>query len=506
MRSSYEDILTIRRMAFAAIAKMAYEEEDLHTLHQEIYEALPGEVSTYRENIFRERAVFAERLRMTLGLDARTAADSNDIADGIDRVDVANRVYHPPLVQVIKIACEACPERFITITDNCRKCIAHPCKNVCPKNAIDFGKDKMIIDQTKCIKCTKCVKECPYTAIVDTGRPCAQACGVKAIDSDYLGRAEINEDRCVSCGQCITACPFGAIADKSQIYQIIKNMKQGNEHYAIIAPSFTGQFGALTKPAQVKAAIKELGFQDVYEVGLGADLTTMNEANEFLETVPESRPYMGTSCCYSWKLMVQKNFPSENDLISDSSTPMVYTATQIKKKHPHAKITFIGPCISKKLEALQDSVKDYVDFVITYEELLGMMVAREIEPSTIETDEEWTDASVTGRGYAVAGGVAKAVLDRIHELCPERTIACDHAEGLAECVKLMRVAKAGAKKGHLLEGMACEKGCIGGPGIVVPRHRARKANEAFSKASPFASPADNTNIPDEDKPVFHPAE
>lgn len=505
MKSSYVDVLNIRRMAFAAIARMAYEDDDLHNIGHEIYEALPGEVASYRENIFRERAVYGERLRMALGLDARTAADTNDITDGLEEVDVAKRVYQPPLVSVIKIACEACPTHHITVTDNCRKCLAHPCMNVCPKNAISTGKDKMDLNQDKCIKCKKCIKECPYDAIVETGRPCEDACGVQAIESDYLNRATINPDKCVSCGQCITACPFGAIADKSQIYQVIKNMKEGHEHYAIIAPSFTGQFGALTKPSQVKAAIKELGFKDVVEVGLGADLTTMNEAEEFIETVPKERAYMGTSCCYSWKLMVKQNFPTENDLISDSSTPMIYTAMQIKKDHPEAKVVFIGPCISKKLEALQENVKHYVDFVITYEELLGMFVARDIEPSAIETDEVWEDASQTGRAYGVAGGVAQAVVDRIHELEPDRKIFIDNAEGLHECVKLMRLAKAGIKKGHLLEGMACERGCIGGPGIVVPRHKARKANTEFSKASPFKSPADNTNIPEEDKPVYKPA-
>ena len=180
---------------------------------------------------------------------------------------------------------------------------------------------------------------------------------------------------------------------------------------------------------------------------------------------------------------------------------MVYTAQQIKKAHPGCKVVFIGPCISKKLEGLQPAVHDMVDFVITFEELMGMLVAKEIEPSSIETEENFDDASKTGRGYAVAGGVAKAVVARAKEIDADRNITVESAEGLANCVMLMRMAKAGRKDGMLLEGMACEAGCIGGPGVIVPRHRARKANAQFSATSSFASPWDNTNIPQEDKPV-----
>ncbi|MDY3051743.1 MAG: 4Fe-4S dicluster domain-containing protein [Ndongobacter sp.] len=501
MNSSFVDVINIRRQVFANIARMAYEDADLGKLHEETFRLLPGETASYRENIFRERAVVGERMRMALGLDARTAAETGPITEGIEHVDVDARVYHPPLVSVIKIACEACPEKHIYITDNCRKCLAHPCINVCPKNAITMGKDRAIIDQSKCIKCRKCVTACPYHSIVETGRPCAEACGVQAIKSDYLGRAEIDPQRCVACGACITACPFGAVADKSQIYQLIMSIKRNDNVYAIVAPSFAGQFGPLTTPEQIVMAIKLLGIHDVIEVGLGADLTTMNEAKEFLETVPEERPFMGTSCCFSWKKMVEMLFPDQNELISESSTPMIYTAKQIKKVHPDAKVVFIGPCISKKLEALQAHVAPFVDFVITYEELMGMFVAEDIEPGFMPVSGNVEDASLTGRGYAVSGGVAAAVCARIAELEPERRVEVEGAEGLAECVSLMRLAKAGKKNGMLLEGMACAGGCVGGPGTIAPSSRSKREVEKFAKRSPFLSPADNTRIPDADKPL-----
>ena len=178
---------------------------------------------------------------------------------------------------------------------------------------------------------------------------------------------------------------------------------------------------------------------------------------------------------------------------------MVYTSHHIKKNHPDSKVVFIGPCVSKKLEALQDHVKDYVDFVITFEELMGMFVAKGIEPSEIEVENKIMDASVTGRGYAVGGGVAHAVKERIHEIKPDLEVKTECAEGLAECVKLMKLAKLGLKNGMLLEGMACEYGCIGGPGTVITSARVKKSVADFAKASPFPSPADNNNICPEQK-------
>ncbi len=97
---------------------------------------------------------------------------------------------------------------------------------------------------------------CPYSAIVKYDRPCAAACGVDAIESDYLGRAKINYDKCVSCGMCIVNCPFGAIADKSQIYQLIRAIMDGQEIIAAIAPAFVGQFGPMATPEKMKEALK----------------------------------------------------------------------------------------------------------------------------------------------------------------------------------------------------------------------------------------------------------
>lgn len=494
MKESYVDLINIRRQVFAKIAKMAYDGADLSELEKSSFEILPGEVATYRDSIFRERAIVDERLRLTMGLNARKSTEYHRVTDGISEVDVAETQFIEPLINVITFACEACPTKALYVTDNCRKCLAHPCTNVCPTNAVSIGKNRAVIDQNKCIKCGRCKETCPYGAIVQYERPCAAACGVNAIDSDYLGRAQINRDRCVSCGNCIVQCPYGAISDKSQIYQLIKALKSNDHMYAIIAPSFLGQFGPLASPVQIFEGIKQLGFEDVVEVSLGADITTLREAKEFLERVPNEIPYMGTSCCNSWTIMVEKLFPDQYEYISDSSSPMVETAKYIKKKDPDAKITFIGPCISKKLEALREDVKDYVHFVITFEELMGMFVAKGIELSEIEVSKEIQDASSLGRGYAIAGGVAEAVKKTALEIDPSREINVEGVSTLHECVKLMRVAKAGKKNGCLLEGMACSGGCIAGPGTLASFNRVRKAVLEFKGQAACKSPLDNEII------------
>ncbi len=501
MKDTYIDILNIRRMAFEHIARIAYENRPITDIAREVYDIVPGEESRYRENIFRERAVMGERLRMGIGLDARTADKTDAVTAGLDKMDVAERIYNPPLVSVIKIACEACPENKVTVTDQCKACIGHPCVNVCPKNAVTYTENGAIIDQEKCIKCGKCVTACPYNAINHQKRPCAASCGVNAIHSDDLGRAEIDEDKCVACGKCISTCPFGAISDKSEIYQLIKSIQSDKHTYAILAPSFVGQFGPNVSAEQIREAIKQLGFDEVIEVGLGADLTTMNEAHEYLEEVPTGKiPFMGTSCCFSWKMMVRNQFPEINEYISESSTPMIYTGLQLKKKDSNSEVTFIGPCISKKLEALEPEVAEVIDFVITFEELLGMFLAKGIEPAEIEIEDEMMDASETGRNYAVSGGVAEAVVKRAQEIRPGIEIDVENAEGLANCVKLAQLAKLGKKDGKLIEGMACQGGCVGGPGTVVAKNKTGKAVKTFAKESIFKSPAENTNIPDQDKP------
>ena len=390
--------------------------------------------------MFLERAIVGERLlRLAMGLPYRGAGDPAPVSDGIEAADRPETYYTPPLINVIKFACNACAEKRVMVTDGCQGCLAHPCVEVCPKDAVSLDRTngKSRIDPEKCIKCGQCAKVCSYNAIIIQERPCAAACGMDAIHSDENGKADIDYDKCVSCGMCLVNCPFGAIADKSQIFQVIRAIQTGERVYAAVAPAFVGQFGPKVTPGKLRAAMKQLGFADVFEVAIGADLCAVQEAEDFIKEVPEHIPFMATSCCPAWSVMAKKLFPEYADCVSMALTPMTPTARLIKKQHEKAKVVFIGPCAAKKLEAMRRSVRSEVDFVLTFEEMAGIFDARHVDIENMEEDPDGVnDASADGRNFAVAGGVAKSVVNVIKERYPDKEIKVANAEGLKECRKL----------------------------------------------------------------------
>ena len=239
-------VIQIRRQVFTEVARMAYAnvkgEAANHLMRKIPYTIIPGEEGKLRKDIFLERAIVEERVRLAMGLPTRRMDEHNSVVSGLEDASIADKYYDPPLVNVIKFACNRCPEKLVKVSDLCQGCLAHPCMEVCPKKAITWESGRSIIDQEKCIKCGRCVGVCPYNAIVKTERPCAAACGMGAIHSDELGRAEIDYSKCVSCGQCLVNCPFGAIADKGQIYQLIQGFNRGDRIYALVAPAFVNQF------------------------------------------------------------------------------------------------------------------------------------------------------------------------------------------------------------------------------------------------------------------------
>ncbi|MCI8407254.1 MAG: 4Fe-4S binding protein [Oscillospiraceae bacterium] len=489
MRGFYTPVTKIRRQIFKKVAELAYSGNYAH-VDELPYEIIPGEVASYRESVFKERAIVAERIRLACGLNVRTAAEHAPISKDFDKAISTERVFETPLVNVIPFACNACPVTAYEVSNNCRGCLAHPCTSACPVKAISIVDGKSFIDKEKCVKCGRCAESCPYNAIVKYDRPCAAACGVGAIESDHLGRAMINYDKCVSCGQCLVSCPFSAIADKSQIMQLILGLKGETEVIAEIAPAFVGQFGPLATPGRVKGALLALGFSHVYEVAEGADDVSVSEAEEFVEKVPGELPFLATSCCPSWSVLAKSMLGEDlSKCVSMSLTPMVATARVIKKKHPNSRVCFIGPCASKKLEAFRRTVRSDVDYVITFEELMGIFAARGIDFSE-DNDVPMEDATATGRGYAVSGGVAEAVVSCIQREHPGMQVPIDRAEGLANCKKLLTLAKAGKRNGYLIEGMACLGGCVGGAGTLQP---IKKADASVRK---FASEAKLQNALD----------
>ena len=493
MRGVHSIIDDARRNVFTEVARLAYT-GDYDSVDSIPYRIIPGEIARHRNDVFLERAVVAARVKLALGMDIRPGAPREPLSQRIRDAATDQKYFEEPLVNIITFACNACPEKQVRITDSCQGCVSHPCMNVCPKDAIYLDKFKRChIDQDKCIRCGKCYNQCPYRAISKIERPCAAACGMDAIGSDEEGRAKIDYNKCVSCGMCLVNCPFGAIADKSQIFQLIHAMKGGSKVIACVAPAFVSQFGDKVTPAKLRSAMREIGFSDVVEVAIGADLCTIEEAEDFLKKVPAEQPFMGTSCCPAWSVMAKKLFPEFKDYISMALTPMVITARMVKKQNPEAKICFIGPCAAKKLEANRKAVRSDVDYVLTFEELQGMFDAREVDPSAVEPDPEgdFTAGSAAGRGFAVGGGVAAAVAQLIGEREPGKTIPIEYGDGLRECRKMLTLAKAGKYNGYLLEGMGCPGGCVAGAGTIRPVKTATNRVAAYQAAAARKSPLED---------------
>ena len=494
MRGIPSLITDIRKQVFTEVARMAYSGD--YTQMEDIpFRIVPGQSPLHRESVFLERAIAGERVRLAMGLSLQPVQQRTLLSEGMDQAAIAEQYYEPPLVNIIPYACHGCPTHRYFATELCQGCLAASCQRVCPKGAIKFVNGRSRITESQCIKCGKCAAACPYHAIVHLERPCQAACGMDAIGVDEYGKAQIDYDRCVSCGQCLVSCPFGAIVDKSQIYQVIRAILEDGNVYAIVAPSFIGQFGKDVTVGKFLSAMKQLGFAGVVEVAAGADICAIEEARDFMEKVPNEQKFLATSCCPSWRMMARRLFPKESGNISMTYTPMIYTARLVKREHPEAKVVFIGPCAAKKLEAMQEELRNDVDFVLTYEELMGIFEAREIELSALPESEELHDGSGLGRGFAAAGGVAAAVEEILKKEHPELEVKTQRADGLRECRKLLMLAKAGKLDGYLLEGMACPGGCVAGAGTVVSADTAaKKLSQHMAQAT--GSAADDSRYRD----------
>lgn len=314
---------------------------------------------------------------------------------------------------------------------------------------------------------------------------CTEVCESKAISKrDEKGKPVLDINKCLSCGLCIIACPEGAITDKAEIAQTINLIKKHKRVYAILAPAFSGQFGPEVSEEQIKSALLMLGFYDVVEVALGADMITVKEANEFLKRMERGDKFMITSCCCPPFVRMAKGFrPKIAGMVSDSVSPMIAVARFIKAEDKNAKVVFIGPCIAKKTEAKLPELKDSVDCVLTFEELAAIFEAYKLELAKIEVEMAVNDASHDGRIYAHTGGVSSAIATSIESLNSDLEVKICRGNGIKECKQILDAIEQGKLDANFVEGMACIGGCVGGPGKLVEPDDGTKAVDKFAKRS-----------------------
>ena len=167
MRGVHSVVDEIRRNVFTEVARLAYEGGDLNRVDMIPYKIVPGEVAKHRHDVFLERAIVQERVRLALGMSLQPAGEQSPVSAQIQEAATDQKYFEEPLVNIIPFACNACPPKQIRITDSCQGCISHPCMNVCPKDAIYLDENKHChIDQSKCIKCGMCISSCKFNAIV----------------------------------------------------------------------------------------------------------------------------------------------------------------------------------------------------------------------------------------------------------------------------------------------------------------------------------------------------
>lgn len=475
----------LKYLVLKEVATMAKENRiSKEELEKVPFKVVPGDKAEYRCCVYKERAIVYERATFASGFIPNKGVESKltEISDD------------GQILYVLSAACDKCPIDKYNITETCRGCIEHKCMEVCPANAITRVTGRAYINQELCKECGMCKKVCPYNAVAEVMRPCKRSCPTGALDINTANRiATIEKEECINCGACMAACPFGAISDRSYITDVVKSLINKEKVYAIVAPAIAGQFGPKVTVEKVKAAFKKMGFVDMVEAACGADAVTVHESNEFLERMEKGDKYMTNSCCPGFVNYIEKKFPEQVDKISGTVSPMVAAGRMIKEKDKDAVVVFVGPCTAKKTEASRESVSDAVNYVMTFDEILALMGAFDVDPENCE-ELAVDDASVFGRGFAQGGGLTAAIENYVKEKGIEVEFKAVKASGMDEVKKAMNIAKTGRLPGNFIEGMMCEGGCIGGPSAIVSMMKSKSLLAKFSGQSTKKSVLSNENL------------
>lgn len=365
----------------------------------------------------------------------------------------------------------------------------------------------IVKDNSKCILCGDCVRMC--NEIQNVGAIDFAHRGSKMTISTAFG-IPLAQSPCVGCGQCASACPTGAITVKSNVSEVWRALDNKNIKTTVqIAPAVRVALGkelGLTEGedaiGKIVAALHKMGFDEVFDTSTGADLTVLEEADEFIDRLSKSDSPLPlfTSCCPAWIQYCENNYPELMPNVSSCRSPMEMFAAILheesknsSKKHYHVAVM---PCTAKKFEAKRDELKldgkDPVDAVITTQELIRMIkeigiVFSELEPEA--PDSPYAGHSGAGVIFGVTGGVTEAVLRRISPdktraglnsvvfqdirgmqgvkyteiKYEDRTLKIAVVSGLKNASDLIDKIKSG-EHFDLVEVMACPGGCVCGGG------------------------------------------
>lgn len=294
----------------------------------------------------------------------------------------------------------------------------------------------LTLKKSNCKNCYKCIRHCPVKSIRFSAN-----------------QAHIIGNECILCGQCFVVCPQNAKEISSETEKVRVLIQSVSPVIVSLAPSFIANYDGVGINAMRKA-LKKLGFADVEETAVGATIVK-TEYERMLES--DTRDVVISSCCHSINLLIQKYFPQELQYLADVMSPMQAHAADIKKRHPDAKVVFIGPCVAKKDEA--EYYEGLVDGVLTYEDL-----AKWFEAENIVIDKEAdSDENSRARFFPTTGGILKTMA----KSSGYTYVAID---GVENCIAALKDIESGAVHKCFIEMSACVGSCIGGP-VMEKYHR-----------------------------------
>jgi len=285
-----------------------------------------------------------------------------------------------------------------------------------------------------CRSCYKCIRNCPTKSI-----------------SFQNGQASIIPEECVLCGKCFLVCPQECKIIRDDLPKVKNLFVQNKEVIASLAPSFMAAFPGTSFPT-MKKALLALGFSDVEETAVGA--TIVKKQYDALAQ-DDGRDVIISTCCHSINLLIEKHYPDAAKYLADVLSPMLAHGQDLKRRHPKAKVVFLGPCISKKNEI--EMYPGYVDAVLTFLELQrffaekGIVPAQESNPAVVEKS--------LARLFPIEGGI----LATMKKDNPRRAYV--EVAGMDESIAAIKDILSGRIHHVFIEMSSCAGSCVNGPAI-----------------------------------------
>ena len=320
----------------------------------------------------------------------------------------------------------------------------------------------LTLKKSNCKNCYKCIRHCPVKSIRFSAN-----------------QAHIIGNECILCGQCFVVCPQNAKEIASELEKVKVLIQSGDPVFVSLAPSFIANYDGIGING-MRSALKKLGFADAEETAIGATIVK-TEYERMLAA--ETRDVVISSCCHSVNLLVQKYFPDEIKNLADVLSPMQAHAKDIKRRHPNAKVVFVGPCVAKKDEA--EYYNGIVDAVLTFEEVTEWLKAEKIELVADMDDYEKSRA----RFFPTTGGILKTMARQ----ADYTYLAID---GVENCIAALKDIESGKIHKCFIEMSACVGSCVGGP--VMEKYR-RSPVKDYAAVARYAGKKDfDVEMPDDE--------